>query len=622
MSIEGKITAVIESIPFADLYVHPMNPRGAVDEAGLATLAENIRALGLIQNLAGLRDDDGKVGIVAGGRRLRALALLREDPRFRDDPRSRDDPRFEMVPVRIAPDAATARVWAASENHLREALHPADEIRDYADLAARGAAIPEIAIAFGVADAHVRHRLKLAALPAPVLAALRADEISLGAAACFTICDDLAHALGVLDQARGRSFDEHRLRRLLKPAAIRAGDRRARFVGLDAYRAAGGRISHDLFADEIYLDDPDILDTCFAEKLAEAAEGLRAAEGWKWVRTVSEPYLGYNEIGALGTERLYPFEGELGEAEALRHDELAALAEMDALDDAGAAELDQLAAIREGGYTETQTHHAGIIVWVTHDDSLAAARGLVLPQDQPAAIEAGILAEREGRGEGETARQKSPISAALAEDLARVARGARQHAMLGAPDLLLDLLAFELSGRIGHGHAFGLRVSDVPNQPGTATGFALDPRLTELAPRPENPWDFDRAAAFRAFRSEDAEHRRGELSRHLTALLTIDDRDLAALIDAEAKTEIRAVWTPTAENFLGRVSGATLEALWADLLDLAPEHPTMTAFAKLRKGEKAARLESLFADEATRASLKLSKKQRARIDAWLPEGMG
>ncbi|PZQ46306.1 MAG: chromosome partitioning protein ParB [Rhodovulum sulfidophilum] len=610
MSIESKITAVIESIPFADLYVHPMNPRGAVDEAGIATLAENIRALGLIQNLAGLRDDDGRVGIVAGGRRLRALALLR------------DDPRFETVPVRIAPDAATARVWAASENHLREALHPADEIRDYADLAARGAAIPEIAIAFGVADAHVRRRLKLAALPGPVLEALRADEISLGAAACFTICDDLAHALGVLEQARGRSFDEHRLRRLLKPAAIRDGDRRARFVGLDAYRAAGGRISHDLFADEVYLDDPDILDACFAEKLAGAAEELRAAEGWRWVRTAPESYMGYGEIEALGAARLYPEFGVWTEEEAVRQDALARLAEADALDEAGAAELDRLNAIVEGDYTAAQKEHSGIICYVTHSGAVKAERGLVLPEDQPAAIEAGVLAERAGRGEGEAKRQKSLISAALAEDLARVARGARQHAMLGTPDLLLDLLAFELSGRIGHGHAFGLRVSDVPNQPGTATGFALDPRLIEPAPRPENPWDFDRAAAFRAFRAEDAGYRRGELLRHLTALLTIDDRDLAALIDAEAKTEIRAVWTPTAENFLGRVSGATLEALWAELLDLAPEHPTMTAFAKLRKGEKAARLESLFADEATRASLKLSKKQRARIDAWLPEGMG
>lgn len=610
MSIEGKITAVIESIPFADLYVHPLNPRGVIDEAGLATLAENIRALGLIQNLAGLRDADGKVGIVAGGRRLRALALLSGDP------------RFETVPVRIAPDEDTARVWAATENHLREALHPADEIRDFAALAARGVAVPEIAIAFGVTDAQVRRRLKLAALPEPVLAALRANEISLGAAACFTICDDLALALGVLKQARGRGFDEHRLRRLLKPAAIRGGDRRASFVGIEAYREAGGRISRDLFADEVYFDDPEILDTCFDARLAEAAEELRAAEGWSWVRTIPEPYLGYSELEALGAERLYPEAGAWTDEEAARHDALAELAEADALDTEGAAELDRLAAIVEGGYTAPRKEHAGIICYVAHSGTMEATRGLVLPVDFDAAVAAGVLPECERDEIAASQRPKSPISAALAEDLARVARGARQQAALDAPELLLDLLAFELSGRMGHGHAFGLRADVVPNQPGTATGFALDPRLTEVAPRPENPWRFDRAAAFRGFRAEGAAHTRAELLRHLAGLLSIGDADLGALVDTEAKTRVRAVWTPTAENFLGRVNAAYLDALWAELLDLAPEHPTMTTFAKLKKGEKAARLESLFVDEAIRASHKLTKKQRARIDAWLPEGMG
>ena len=127
MTDQSKITATIESVPFADLYLSDLNPRSVVAESGIEALAENIRRIGLIQNLGGLRDDDGaRVGIVAGGRRLRALALLQ------------DDARFQTVAVQIAPDAETARMWATSENGQREALHPADEIRDYGAMDARG----------------------------------------------------------------------------------------------------------------------------------------------------------------------------------------------------------------------------------------------------------------------------------------------------------------------------------------------------------------------------------------------------------------------------------------------------------------------------------------------------
>ena len=76
MTKQETIIAPIEQVPFDDLYVSDLNPRTVFSPEGIEALAENIRQLGLIQNLAGLRDETGKVGIVAGGRRLRALALL------------------------------------------------------------------------------------------------------------------------------------------------------------------------------------------------------------------------------------------------------------------------------------------------------------------------------------------------------------------------------------------------------------------------------------------------------------------------------------------------------------------------------------------------------------------
>jgi ParB-like chromosome segregation protein Spo0J len=91
---DGTMT-VVEQVSFADLYIHPLNPRLDPPQAEIDALATNIRELGLIQNLAGLRDEAGKVGVIAGGRRLRALEQLQ------------DDDRFALVPVKLAEDEAT-----------------------------------------------------------------------------------------------------------------------------------------------------------------------------------------------------------------------------------------------------------------------------------------------------------------------------------------------------------------------------------------------------------------------------------------------------------------------------------------------------------------------------------
>ena len=188
--------------------------------------------------------------------------------------------------------------------------------------------------------------------------------------------------------------------------------------------------------------------------------------------------------------------------------------------------------------------------------------------------------------------------------------------------MILALLAFQLTGKGGYrGSPFGIRTDDVPNWPTTeGAGYALDERLTTPANGPKDPWNIDLARSFRAFKGKGMEHVMAELHRHLAALLSAPS-DLAPVIDKQVTTSIREVWTPTAENFFSRVGGPYLNDLWSDLLGLASGHPTITTFQKLKKGEKAEKLESLFGDDATRTALGLTDEQTARIAAWLPEGM-
>ena len=74
------------------------------------------------------------------------------------------------------------------------------------------------------------------------------------------------------------------IRRMLTEATVGASDRRARFVGLDAYEQAGGGILRDLFEhdDGGWLQDVALLDRLVTEKLTAEAEAI-AKEGWKWI---------------------------------------------------------------------------------------------------------------------------------------------------------------------------------------------------------------------------------------------------------------------------------------------------------------------------------------------------
>ena len=228
---------------------------------------------------------------------------------------------------------------------------------------------------------------------------------------------------------------------------------------------------------------------------------------------------------------------------------------------------------------------------MARDGQLTVQAAFVRPEDRDAAIAAEVLtghaAMRGQTGSAADTEPKSPISNALRDDLGRVAQGARQHAALRDPELLIDLLAYQLSHGLAWRKPFGLSTEDVPNWPTTeAEGYALDERLTANPPR--DMYGKDLAKSFRAFRKKGAEHVRGELTRMLAAHYRGGSEGLAALIDKDTKPAIREVWTPTAANFFGRVGGPYLNELWRDLLDLKEDHPTATSFAKLKKAEKAA----------------------------------
>lgn len=621
MTKQTKITATEARFPLASLTLSPMNPRQTVPEGEIIELAESVWTAGLIQSIAGLADDKGGAEIVAGGRRLRALQHLAEKHPNLASIR----PELANPLVMIAPDVETAQTWATAENISRKDLSPADEIRAYGAMDKAGAPASGIARAFAVTEAHVYKRLKLASLPEQVIEALAAKEINLGEAAAFTICNDTDLILEVLEQARKGYLSEYQIKHMLKPDAVNVTDRRAVYVGLDAYKAAGGRVSGDLFAEKTLLDDEAILDQCFADKLAVAARTIRQEQGWKWAEVVGDTHFGGYDIEQMKCARIYAEPGELTAEQAERYDELAELAEGEVLDAAGEAELQMLQTILDGAYSDVQKDCAGIILYVSNSGELNVIEGLVKPEDKSAAVEAGVLAVSKHKEDvsNADAPAKPRMSQALQDDLARVVTGARQHAAINNPDLILALLAFQVSGGARYSSPIGLSETDVPNWPTTQeAGYALDERLTTPTEWDGDAFDRDLAKAFRAFRKKGADHVQAELIRHLAGLLSGGDKVLKALIDKEVKTDIRAVWTPNFDNFFSRIAGPYLNEIWRTVLGLKAGNYQVNTFESLKVGDKRKKLDALFNDPDTRAAMQLCKAAEKRIDTWLPEDMG
>jgi ParB family chromosome partitioning protein len=65
---------------------------------------------------------------------------------------------------------------------------------------------------------------------------------------------------------------------------IPATDRRAIFIGAEAYTEAGGNIVRDLFTEDRggFYEDVALLDRLVIEKLESIAFRVRGDVGWKW----------------------------------------------------------------------------------------------------------------------------------------------------------------------------------------------------------------------------------------------------------------------------------------------------------------------------------------------------
>jgi ParB family chromosome partitioning protein len=617
---DGDIIAV----PLGKLKKSPRNARRTPHaEADIEALAASIAVKGVLQAPVVEPETDGEgtptgcyLVTIGEGRRL-ALVLLAQRKQIK-----------KTEPVRCVVDLANdPHEISLDENVTRSGMHPADQFEAFRRLSEeRGLSAEEIGARFGVSAQVVRQRLRLGAVSPALMDLYRAGELNLDQMMAFAVSEDHARQQQVLEQL-GAHRPPYLIRRAMTEAKVSARDRRALFVGAEAYGEAGGTILRDLFTEDGggWFEDPGLLDRLVAEKLAGLADAVREAEGWKWAQAQ------FDYPRALGLARVYPHEVERSDEdkaklEALSEDYDILISEWDAVEDvppeveARFKEIDAaLAAFGDGmAYDPEDIARSGVFVILGQDGVARIERGLIRPEDMPApetdaeAGEAKVHPDGDAGDSGVEAEEPeedagAPLSERLVLDLTAHRTAALRDALAASPTTALTAVVHALavfafypayerptcleikgvSAYLG-GHA--------PSIDDTRAGRSVAERHAAWASRTpkaaDDLWGFVEGLPV----SELLDLLAHCASLTVNAVRTPFDRKPGAWAHADRLAEavdldMTAYWTPTVASYLGRVTkGRIAEAVREAVSEEAAER-----ISSLKKPDMASEAEALLA---------------------------
>jgi ParB family chromosome partitioning protein len=637
-SVEKIALSASRDIPFNKLVLAQSNVRRVKAGVSIEELATDIARRTLLQSLTvrPVLDENGaETGmfeIPAGGRRYRALELLVKQKRL-----ARNAP----IPCVVRTEGI-AEEDSLAENLQRAPLHPLDQFRAFLTLREKGQTEEEIAAVFFVSVGVVKQRLRLASVSPKLHDAYAEDEMTLDQLMGFTVNPDHERQEQVWEAIQ-RSYNKEpgQIRRLLTEGAVRASDKRARYVS-EAYEAAGGPIMRDLFQsdDGGWLQDVGLLDRLVAEKLERDAESVRA-EGWKWV----EVAIGFPYGHTYGMRVISGTERPLTEEETAT---IAALqAEMEKIEETyedapeypeevaqRLNEIDEtLAEINERplAYDVIDIARAGAFICIGGSGELQVQRGYVRREDEPPVPDPVEIGDGDGEevpsaeyapagadgeypdsavpgfeDEPEADEGAQPLSDKLLTELTAYRTLALREAIGNDPGIAflaaLHVLCLNVFYRYALDSCLEISAKTVffgnhaPGLSDTRLGADLDARHRNWAEQlPEQPgelWDvltgFDsdsRNALFAHCVSltvnavHEAFNRRPKAHAHAARLAETVSLDMVA-----------AGWVPTVDNYLGRVT----KALILEAVRQAKGDDAAKRIDHLKKGDMANEAEQLL----------------------------
>ena len=666
--IAPRAEPLIREIPLSQLALAPENVRKTPpDPQADAELKASIAALGLLENLVVRTegpDEDDRYAVVAGGRRLKAMQALADDGVLDTD---------HPVPCLVQPEGVESGEVSLAENVVRIAMHPADQVVAFTKLTGAGLSVAVIAARFGLSERLVEQRLRLGNAAPELLDAYRADEIDLEVLKAFAVTTDRERQMAVWEQVAGQGYrpSAWQVKRLLTEERVPGASAVARFVGVDAYEAAGGQVLRDLFArdDEsgVWFEDPVLLEKLATEKLQAAADEL--ATRWKWATPMIEVAWGdtarYGRIEPRPAERAPEEQAEIGKLEA-RQAELAELDDdewtQETVTEAEAIEtrLDEIEGAVEARamWRREDFSIAGCIVTVAHDGTLQVIQGLVKPEDMPKDTESGDAGSEAASGDGTEAvtqrvhvpgtavsapmalpkdreaeaRKEVGVGIGLADDLRSIRTALVKAYLAGDFEAAFDLMLFQMGRSVftdGYkAHALDIAVRETADRPTMRMNDeefeSWSPGEAMLADRSGLSFDWleieDDGESFAALRALPVAEKQA-----LFAACVARTVKPQLAFEPQARPELEATVARLGIDFAQHVR-PTAAMLWsriakARILDIARcviGISWASARAKTKKAALAEAMETAFA--AGDAPVGLSAQMHAAALAWTPPG--
>lgn len=610
----------IQDIPWKETHISVNNVRiTPPSKEEIEAMAANILAEGVLQNLTVEKEGEG-YGVTAGGVRWRAIEHLVKTGQVSDD---------YPLPCNVKEPGNAAAVSLA-ENYFRHAMHPVDEFEAFARMQAEGNDEAAIALRFGCEVIQVKKRLKLAKVHPTIRKACRKGDIDIEALMAFTLADTAKQQLAVFKELGPRSCYAHNIRRLLTEEGEGSDSSVARYVGLDAYEAAGGRVVRDLFNERHYLLDRDLLTNLAQKKLEKAAARVANKEGWQNVDIAVNGNPARYSYHALTPKPVGVPEKLLIE-QATREQELEALNEKDDWEE----EEEERSFWLEDRLQEIEDEIDTYRVF-SDEDKAQAVVFVSVGHDGKARIERGYISNRIAKSratqneQGEKAEPESPVlSRALIDDLGTHRQQIAKAALVKNPKLAMDALLYTLALDVlvpysYWGGAVRIRGENIgPSLNGDSEHATSAATEALAAARDGLVTDWvdieDDAERFAALRALPSKAKQALFAYCVANALSIgvkrEEGCFGEALLADLSPDYAAMWRPTGAGYWQRVPRKVAYDQGAALFG---EH-WAAENAKATKKSLVAKLDTFFSNPLPKEA---SKDEREAHEHWLPEQFG
>jgi ParB family transcriptional regulator, chromosome partitioning protein len=414
-------------------------------KADIGALAASIAALGMLQHPVvepeiSPRGKPTGLYLVNAGEGRRLAQLLRA---------KRKEIKADELICCVLDTEHNATEISLAENAIRCEMHPADQFEAFAKLHGEdGMSAEDIAARFGVTAAVVKQRLKLGAVSPKLMALYRKGEMNLDQLSAFAITDDHERQERVWRDLPSFNRSRGAILQALSAGQVPSDDRRALFVGANAYEEVGGAIIHDLFDTEGggFFVDAELLDRLAREKLQAEADKV-AAEGWRWVTCALEfDHAAASEMRRVFAKavKLTPRQRKQLHKLQVRHDALCDKYPDGDPSEADAAKLARIeaaiGALQQEEYRKQDVALAGAFVTLGHDGSVHVGRGFVRREDEPAP-----RAKPSGKDKTDTGHGATPLSEKLVAELTAHRTSALRNELARHPTTALLALIHALA---------------------------------------------------------------------------------------------------------------------------------------------------------------------------------